>query len=417
MILSRILAIGASVVATLALLVTGPMLVENLDSSEVMVVQSPVAGDLTVHVEPGWKWQGLGSFVKYPRRNEFRFQDSVCDRVGGKSDGTSGGEKNEGTGLSVRFYDGGNATLCGTISWEMPLDPPSVIEIHRAFRSPQAVESQAIRRAMESAAYFSGPTMSSLESAAGRRNELLQMINDQMLNGVYRTTSRKVTQTDVAGVERQMIVTEIDKDESGLPIRAQESYVKKYNVTMLPITISAFAYEQKVEEQIREQQQATNAVQVAAANAKRAEQDAKTAKSQGEADATKAEWVEKTIQAKAIAAAEAAVVVANAAVKEAEAFKKSEILRGEGEATRKRLVLEADGALDKKLDALVIINKNYADAIAAAQPGAWVPAINMGGGGQSGGVAATNLVELLTAKTAKDMAVDLGVARGAVSKK
>jgi hypothetical protein len=416
MTLSRIWAIGLAALVTLALLITGPMLVENLDSSEVMVVQSPVAGDLSVHVEPGWKWQGFGSFVKYPRRNEFRFQDAVCLRNGGKVDGQPDITA-QGSGLSVRFYDGGNATLCGTISWEMPLDPKSVIEIHRAFRSPQAVETQAIRRAMESAAYFSGPTMSSLESAAGRRNELLQMINDQMINGVYRTTSRKVTQTDVAGVERQMIVTEIDKDDAGMPIRAQESYVKKYNVTMLPITISAFAYEQKVEEQIREQQQATNAVQVAAANAKRAEQDAKTAKSQGEADATKAEWVEKTIQAKAIAAADAAVVVANAAVKEAEAFKKSEILRGEGEATRKRLVLEADGALDKKLEALVSINKNYAEAIAAAQPGAWVPSVSMGGGGQSGGVAATNLVELLTAKTAKDMAVDLGVAKGAVSKK
>jgi hypothetical protein len=411
--LKRILLLVAAGIATLFAIVAGPMMVENLDSAQIMVVQSPVAGDLTVHVEPGWKWQGFGDFVKYPRRNEFRFNDTFCMK---KDDAKEAPRVNGG--LGVRFYDGGNATLCGTISWEMPLDPKSVLEIHRAFRSAEAVETQAIRRAMESAAYFSGPTMSSLESAAGRRNELLQIINDQMINGVYKTTSKTVRQKDVAGVERDMVVTEIVKDDKGLPIRAQESYVKKYNVTMLPITIGAFAYESKVEEQIRDQQQATNAVQVSAANAKRAEQDARTAASQGQADATKAEWAEKTIQAKAIAEADARVVIANAQVKEAEAFKKSEILRGEGEAARKRAVMEADGALDKKLEALVSINAAYADAVKSAQPGAWVPSVSMGSNATgTGGTSATQLVELLTAKTAKDLGVDMGVVKGAPAKK
>jgi uncharacterized membrane protein YqiK len=260
--------------------------------------------------------------------------------------------------------------------------------------------------------------MSSLESAAGRRNELLQIINDQMINGVYKTTSRKQVMADAAGIEREMIVTEIDKDSTGMPIRAQESYVKKYNITMLPITISAFAYESKVEEQIREQQQATNAVQVAAANAKRAEQDAKTAKSQGEADATKAEWAEKTIQAKAIAEADARVVIAEAQVKESKAFKESEILRGQGEAERKRLVMEADGQLDKRLEAIIRINSMYADAIKGAAPGAWSPQVVMGGGASgNAGNNVQSLVDLMTAKTAKEVGADLNVRPGQSAKK
>lgn len=44
-----------------------------------------------------------------------------------------------------------------------------------------------------------------------------------------------------------------------------------------------------------------------------------------------------------------------------------------------------------------------------AQPGAWAPSVQMGGAGQSGGDRAMGLVELLTARTAKDLAIDLTV--------
>lgn len=408
----RIAGAALAGIATLAVVISAPMMFENLDASEIMVVQSPIAGDLSVYTDPGLQWQGFGTVTKYPRRNELKFYGAECLSPGEEEkDSTSGG-------LPIRFYDGGNATLCGTISWLMPLDPASVIDIHKEFRSAEAFEIQAIRRSMQSAATFSGPTMSSFESAAGRRNELLQIMNDQTLSGVYKTVSKTIRAKDIAGVEKDMTVTEIVRDEKGVPLRAQASYVQKYNVQMLPMTISHFAYEKRVEEQIQQQQAATNAAVVAIANAKKADQDALTAEAQGKATAAKAEWDEKTIQAKAIAAAEAKVVIANATVKEAEAFKRAEILRGEGEAARKRLVMEADGALEKKLEAVVRINELYADAIKSAQPGAWSPQVVMGGAqGGNAGSNAQALVDLMTAKTAREVGVDLGVRGTAQTKK
>lgn len=401
---TRIIAAIVAAIVTLALLICLPMMFEDLDSSQIMVIQSPISGELAVHVEPGLKWQGFGSVTKYPRRMEFKFGVPTEK------------DKDVGPGLGVRFYDGGNASLQGSISWLMPLAPKDVIEIHKEFRSAEAFEHQAIRRSMESAATFSGPTMTSFESAAGRRNELLQILNDQTLHGVYKTVTKTVRGKDAAGVEKDLTAIEIVKDEKGAPVRAQESYVQKYNVTMLPMTISFFKYEDRVEEQIKQQQAATNAVAVAAANAKKADQDAITAEAQGKANAATAKWQQEVENAKTVAVAQAKVTIADAGVKEAEAFKKAEILRGEGEATRKKLVMEADGQLDKKLDALVKINAAYADAIEKAQPGAWSPSVVMGGG-DKGGSRATDLVELMTAKTAKDLGVDMGVVRGATSKK
>ena len=87
--------------------------------------------------------------------------------------------------------------------------------------------------------------------------------------------------------------------------------------------------------------------------------------------------------------------------KEAAEFeKRKQILLGEGEATRKRLVMQADGALAQKLATLEKINQAYADALAKAQPGALVPALQMGGAGKGGG-SAMNFVDLLTAKAAR----------------
>lgn len=403
-----IVAAGVAGFVALAAAVSIPQLFENLDSSEIMVVQLPISGELKVYTEQGWQWQGFGSVTKYPRRAEFVFTDPAC--LKDKNQTATGG-------LGVRFYDGGNAVLCGSMSWVMPTDPKSVIAIHKDFRSAEAFELQAIRRSMESAAVFSGPTMSSFDSAAGRRNELLQILNDQTLNGVYKTASRVTRTRGLDGVEKDTTVVEIIKDDKGNPVRAQESYVKKYNVTLLPMTISGFRYEDRVEKQIQDQQQATNAVAVSIANAKKSDQDALTAESTGRATAVKAEWEQKALAAKTIADAQAKVTIAEAQVKEAEAFKRSEILRGEGEAARKRLVMEADGQLDKKLEALVTINKMYADAMAKAQPGAWSPQVVMGGGAGNAGSNATGLVDLLTAKTARELGVDLSVKGAAQTKK
>lgn len=400
--------VAAAVAGVVALLVS-PMLVENLDSGEYMVIQTPVSGDLNVFTDPGWHWQGGGSVTKYPRRNEFSFQDGVCLSEAHKGEATRG--------LPVRFYDGGNATLCGSMSWMMPTDPKSIIEIHKDFRSAEAFETQAIRRSMEAAATFSGPTMGSFESAAGRRNELLMILNDQTLNGVYKTRSVTKVVKDIAGIEKETSVTEIVLDARNAPIRAQDSYVNKYKVTLLPMTINGFKYEDRVEKQIQEQQKATNEAIVSVANAKKADQAAVTAESQGKANAATAEWEQKTLAAKTIAEAQARVTIAQASVQEAELFKKAETLRGEGEAARKRLVMDADGQLDKKLEALVKINEMYAGAIKDAQPGAWSPSVNMGADGKSAATNATQLVDLMTARTARELGVDMTVKGGAATRK
>ena len=400
---------GAGVVKTtsaalglIALIVVSTQLFEIQDANEYMVIQNPFTGSVNVYTTPGPHLQLMGSVTKFPIRNEYVFGEIKLDEKTNRKSCIGG--------LGIRFYDGGHADVCGAVSWVMPSDEKSLHNIYVAFKSTSAIESSAIARAMSSAAYFSGPTMSSLESAEGRRTELLQYINDQMINGVYKTNAKTVERVDESGIKHSNTITEILIGKDGQPLRAQSSFVKAFNIQLLPLTITAFSYDDKVEKQIVDQQQATNAVQVAIANAKRAEQDAKTAAAQGERDAVTAKWKQETINAKAIAEAEAKVVIAEAEVKAAEASKRAKILMGEGEARAKQLVMEADGALEKKIEAYVTVNKNYADAIAKYQ-GAWVPGVVMGNGSTSAN-GANQLVEMLTAQTARQLSLDVGMKKG-----
>jgi hypothetical protein len=110
--------------------------------------------------------QWWGSVTKYPIRSQFSFSSA----------------KDQGDPIDqsvvLRFNDGGHANVSGVVSWEMPIDHEQLIKIHRKFGSAVAIEQQIIRPTIESAAYTSGPLMSSTESAAEKRNMLLQYMQD-----------------------------------------------------------------------------------------------------------------------------------------------------------------------------------------------------------------------------------------------
>ena len=404
--MGRIIAAVISGVVVIAALIIVPQLFTNVDAKEVVVIQR-ISGQLDVITEQGWTWQGMGEITHYPRRDQFSFSSQMDQ---GKPVDES---------IQTRFNDGGHANISGTINWAMPLSKDKIIALHRDFGSTNAIEQQLMRTALQKVIYNVGPTMSSTESSAEKRPDITTYIDDQLANGTYLTKTIQRTEKDpISGQDKTVNVVTIAMDAGGKPLRESKSQLTEYGLILQPVAINNIKYDPIVETQIAERQKSTTAVQISIANARRAEQDKLTTISQGEANAAKAKWEQEVENAKTIATAQAKVTIANASVQEAEAFKKAEILRGEGEATRKKLVMDADGQLDKKLDALVKINEMYATAIEKAAPGAWSPQVVMGSSGQAnGGANASNLVDLMTAKTAKDLGIDMGVVRGATAKK
>lgn len=396
--------IAIAVVLTLATPYVITNFWENLEANHIMVIQSPVSGELDVYTDPGLKWQGFGTVTKYPRRATYSFGYDKETKVDNSK--------------QVRFNDGGHATLYGSSQWEMPLDPKAVIAIHKAFGSALAVENSAVAKMIDAAVYLSGPLMSSTESSGERRSELVQYINDQAENGVYVTQVREKEVTDpLTGVKKEVAFTEIQRDKDGNPKRQQGSILKDFHIKLLPMSIAELRYDAVVEDQIKRRQVATTQVQIAQAEAKTAEQQKLTTEAQGAANAAKAKWEQETIKAKVVTEAQQRLDIATLDAKSAEQFKREQILRGEGEAQRKQLVMAADGALDQKLEAYKEVNAKYAAAIAAAQPGAWTPSVVMAGGGGGQGSNAVSLLELFSAKAARDLGIDMSVGGRAATAK
>lgn len=391
-----------AIVLLITLTFVGGNLFENVDADEILVVQSPVSGVLTWYTGAGVKWQGFGKITTYKKRSIYKFSES---RVVNNLETCQG--------IEVRFNDGGHGTMCGSIQYDMPLDAKNLTAIHTRFGSQDVVQRQVVETVTGKSVYLSGPLMSSRESYAEKRSDLVHYVEDQVQNGVYKTRQRETRIKDpITGQEKTATVVEIVIGKDGKPERQEEAVLSEFGIRAFNFVITRLPYDPEVEKQIKQQQQIAMDVQTAMADAKKAEQRTITVTEQGKANAAEAKWLQEKINAREIAEAEKNKRVAELAAQAAEQTKRQHILLGEGEATRKRLVMEADGALQPKLDAVVKMTVGIADAM-AKYPGSWVPQFVFGGnsgGPQHPASGAQTMIDLLTADAARRLGVDLGVA-------
>lgn len=394
--------VGWAIFGALAVLVSffvSFQVVERVDADQILVVQDVVDGDLHWYTSPGVKPQWFGKTTVYPKRYIYEFSKPDSE---GETD----------TSLKLRFNDGGHADMTGSIQIEMPVDPENLSKLHTRFGSIEAIKRQLIEPVVTKSVYTAGPHMSSKESYAERRNQLISLIEDQIENGVFLTTTRDVKVKDpITGAEKTASVVEIARDPSSLKqLRVEEAQLTGFGIKPFNLSVSSLDYDNTVEAQIQQQQKLAMDVQTAIAEAKKSEQAAITAEQRGRAEATKAKWEQEVENAKLIAQAEQKLKVQTLAAQTAEQYKKEQTLMGEGEANRRRAVMSADGALEKKLDAYVKVNELWAGAIRDYK-GNWVPGVVMGEGTKPGG-GSTDLIEMLKAKTAKDLALDISARSG-----
>ncbi len=398
--------IAALVIGGIALIVVAASiggLVESVGAGEIVVKQSLWSGNLEVWKTPGPKWQGFGTVTHYKLSDAYEFENNV------KKDG---GVDNS---LKMRFNDGGHGNLSGSIRFDLPLDDEHIIAIHRKFGSQSAVVKTLIARDLEKSVYFSGPLMSSTQSYAERRNELIGFIDDQATHGIYKSSSHCEKAPDpVTKQEKTICLVELDRDGKGLIQRVEVSPLEEYGIKLSNLSISDLDYDDDIKGQIKAQQQAIANVQTAIAEARKAEQRAITAEKEGQANTAKAKWEQEVVKAQAVTKAEQEKEVARLGAeqkkqvaeldKQAAEFKKAEnILLGEGEAARKRAVMNADGALQQKLQAWVEVQKAYAEAMKSQK---LVPDVQFGNTSGPAGNGAQNFMDVMMVKAARDLSLD-----------
>lgn len=375
--------------------------VTTVGADEIVVKQNFFDGQLQVWSTPGVHWQNFGRLTRYKRSAQYWF--SAREDEGKKTDDS----------IKVRFNDGGHGNISGSLRYNLPLDTNRMIALHSTYGSMDNINHELVRQVVNKSVYMTGPLMSSRESYAEKRADLINYIADQILHGVYRTAHKQTETTDpLTGQKKTVDYVEpkVGQGANGFE-REEESPIEKFGLTAYNITINGIDYDPQVEEQIKQQQQAIMAVQQAIVNSKKAEQDAITTKMQGEAEAAKAKWAQEVIKAKAVTEAEqekeVATLQANKdkevaalSLETAKLAAQQTLTEAKANADAKKMAIKADNALKLRLDTYLAVQQAWAAAYGAQRQ---TPDIQLGGSGRTG--INQDLIEMLTAKTAKDLSI------------
>ena len=124
--LGRIVSIVLLVVVGGVMLISAGRFIENVDADEILVVQDPWDGDLHWYTSAGVKWQGWGKVTSYLKRDIYEFVQQ-----------------------SIRFNDAGEATLSGSVQFELPLDVENLTALHTRYGSQAAIVDQVMKRTVD----------------------------------------------------------------------------------------------------------------------------------------------------------------------------------------------------------------------------------------------------------------------------
>jgi SPFH domain / Band 7 family len=314
--------------------------------------------------------------------------------------------------IMIRFSDATTADVRGITQFILPSDDKEMILIHNTHRTPQSLVQKRLAPYTKECLQSSAQLMSSEKHYGGGRAQMAQDFLDQLKEGVYLlVTEENLVFDSLENEKKRVYQTEIQYDKKTNAPKRKLSSIKEYGITVADAAITDVDYENKVDEKLVKIIDAVTKSSISKQELMTAQQQTLTAKAKGEQALVEIEYQQKQEQTKQVVEAQTKVKVAEqdklqqkiayeGAILEAKKIKEL----ADANAYERQRIMQADGALEMKLKAQVEVQKVWADAF-SKYTGAIVPQIQTGGGPTTNG--ALNFMDIMTAKTAKDFALDL----------
>jgi hypothetical protein len=314
--------------------------------------------------------------------------------------------------ISIRFSDATTADVKGITQYILPGDEKEMILIHNTHRTPVSLVQKRLAPYTKECLQSSAQLMSSEKHYGGGRAQMAQDFLDQLKDGVYLLrTEENLVYDSLEKEKKRVYQTEVQIDKKSGLAKRKVSSIKEYGITVADAAITDVDYEEKVDNKLVKIIDAATKSAISKQELMTAQQQTLTAKAKGEQALVEIEYQQKQDQTKQVVEAETKVKVAEqnklqqkiayeGAILEAKKIKEL----ADAEAYAKSRMMQADGALEMKLKAQVEVQRVWADAFSKYQ-GAVVPQFQTGGGATTN--CALSFMEIMTAKTAKDFALDL----------
>lgn len=314
--------------------------------------------------------------------------------------------------IMIRFSDATTANVKGITQFILPSDEKEMILIHNTHRTPQSLVVKRLAPYTKECLQSSAQLMSSEKHYGGGRAQMAQDFMDQLKEGVYLLkTEENVVYDSLEQEKKRIYQTQIQIDAKTSAPKRKLSSIKEYGITVADAAITDVDYEDKVDQKLTKIIDAVTKSSISKQELMTAQQQTLTAKAKGEQALVEIEYQQKQEQTRQVVEAETKVKVAEqdklqqkiayeGAILEAKKIKEL----ADAEAYAKSRIMQADGALEMKLKAQIEVQKAWADAF-SKYTGAIVPQFQTGMSPGSNG--ALNFMDIMTAKTAKDFALDL----------
>ena len=362
-------------------------------------------GQQIVQFAPGIFYAGFFAKEKeWPNQISVTYQDNAA-KLELEDNGIEVGQ------IMIRFSDATTANVKGITQFILPSDEKEMILIHNTHRTPQSLVVKRLAPYTKECLQSSAQLMSSEKHYGGGRAQMSQDFMDQLKEGVFLLRTEETLVFDsLAGERKRIYETEIQIDAKAQPKRKLSS-IKEYGITVADAAITDVDYEEQVDQKLTKIIDAVTKSSISKQELMTAQQQTLTAKAKGEQALVEIEYQQKQEQTRQVVEAETRVKVAeqdklqqhiayDASILEAKKIKEL----ADAQAYARSRIMQADGALEMKLKAQVEVQKVWAEAF-SKYTGAIVPQFQTGGGVSTNG--ALNFMDIMTAKTAKDFALDM----------
>lgn len=232
-------------------------------------------------------------------------------------------------------------------------------------------------------------------------------VEDQLMLGIYETKTVEKWVHKSTGDSERVKMTEIVIDpKTNQPMR-RSTVLEELGCIVTQCQIDVPQFDESVQNMLKQRRDQSIQTEISKQAAIRADQDKITAERQGQAAVMKVKYEKEMEKQAAVTDAEKEKAVADLNKQAAEFTKKKLILEGEGEAEKRKLIMNADGALQIKVDALIEVNKIWADAYKTC-PNRPTPDIIYGASSNGTGNAALDFMNIQNSKVLRDLNLDMG---------
>lgn len=359
-----------------------PKMAEDMDKKQIGVNQIPLTGTLEYWTNGGLQFQKMGTVTIYDKTSQIWFNQIKEDERGNlyiPEDATS-------PAMPITYNDKGKGYVLGSLRIELPTEPKYLERIQIHYGSMDRLVNDLIKPTIGKVIIACGPLMSSLESVSEKRTDLYQYITDQLNSGIYKTTIKEVETINPLTGETQITkVAETVADSTALNglKRQEESPFTFYGLRVAQVSIADLRYEKATLDQISKQREADMSIVTAKAKAAEAVQRTIQITEEGKAAAESAKWEQEKIKAVEVTKAQQAYEVAALQAKEADEKAKKIIAEGRAEAEANRLKVQAGLTPQEAAEWQYKTTVGVAEALSKSEV-RWVPEIMMNGGTNGG---------------------------------